>query len=289
MIEKRLFWVLLLISQFTYSQIKGVVKDSISGKPIPYVNIWIENENNGTTSEENGEFNISISEKSKKFIVSAIGYKKKTIKISEAKQILLSPSDVQIKEVIISNRKNTKEIEIGKTKNLISQAFENGPKIDVKYFPYLTSYKKTKYLKKIILNTDNRKEEATIRIHLYNLGIDGLPDKELLNKDLIITIKNGVRNNKIDITSFDIKMPINGVFVGFEKLMIESNKLEKTSFDTNSQTTKIHKTYCPYILYNNVEREYKYTFQGGKWIKKTIDSSLKTTIDEPSINLILTN
>lgn len=286
---KKTYFLFLLFSFSLSAQIKGVVKDSISGKPVSFANIWIENENNGTTSEENGEFNISISEKSKNFIVSAIGYKRKTIKISEAEQIFLSPSDVQIKEVIISNRKNTKEIEIGKTKSLISQAFENGPKIDAKYFPYLTSYKKTKYLKKIILNTDNRKEEATIRIHLYSVGIDGFPDKELLNKDLIITVKNGVRNNKIDISSFDIKMPINGVFVGFEKLMIESNKLEKSSFDTNSQTTKIHKTYCPYILYNNVERDTKFIFQGGKWIKKTTDSSLKTTIDEPSINLILTN
>lgn len=286
---KKTCFLFIFISFSLSAQIKGVVKDSISGNPIPYVNIWIENENNGTTTEENGEFSISISEKSKNFIVSAIGYKKKTIKIFEAKQIFLTPSDVQIKEVIISNRKNTKEIEIGKTKNLISQAFENGPKIDVKYFPYLTSYKKTKYLKKIILNTDNRKEEATIRMHLFSVGIDGLPDKELLNKDLIITIKNGVRNNKIDISSFDLKMPINGIFVGFEKLMIESNKLEKTSFDTNSNTTKTHKTYCPYILYNNIERDTKFIFQGGKWIKKMTDSSLKTTIDEPSINLILTN
>jgi hypothetical protein len=26
----------------------------MSNKPIPYVNIWVENENIGTTSEENG-------------------------------------------------------------------------------------------------------------------------------------------------------------------------------------------------------------------------------------------
>jgi hypothetical protein len=37
-----------------YSQIKGIVLDE-SNKPIPYVNIW-ENENIGTTSEENGSF-----------------------------------------------------------------------------------------------------------------------------------------------------------------------------------------------------------------------------------------
>ena len=48
----RYFFVLILISQFTFSQIRGVVKDSLTGNPIPYVNIWVENENIGTTSEE---------------------------------------------------------------------------------------------------------------------------------------------------------------------------------------------------------------------------------------------
>ena len=123
--DKRIIWVFIVFSQFAFSQIQGIVKDSLSGKPIPYVNIWVENENIGTTTEENGEFNISVSQKRKNLIVSVIGYQKKIIKISQSKNIFLSPSDFQIQEVIISNRKNTKEIEIGKTNSLISQAFES--------------------------------------------------------------------------------------------------------------------------------------------------------------------
>jgi len=283
--DKSIIWVFIVFSQFAFSQIQGIVKDSLSGKPIPYVNIWVENENIGTTTEENGEFNISVSQKRKNLIVSVIGYQKKIIKISQSKNIFLSPSDFQIQEVIISNRKNTKEIEIGKTNSLISQAFESGPKIDLKYFPYFPSYKKTKYIKKIVINTDNRLEEALIRMHLYSVGKDSLPEKELLTKDLIISVKSGTRNNKINLTSFDLKMPTEGVFVGFEKLMIEKNKFEKKIKDANSNLVKTQITYCPYILYNTVESQYKYTFSGGKWMK----SAAKITIDEPAINLILTN
>jgi len=44
--------VLFFFITFSLSaQIKGVVKDSLSGEPIPYVNIWVENETIGTTSE----------------------------------------------------------------------------------------------------------------------------------------------------------------------------------------------------------------------------------------------
>ena len=54
----------LLFFFITFSlsaQIRGVVKDSISGEPIPYVNIWVENETIGTTSEANGSFFLEAS------------------------------------------------------------------------------------------------------------------------------------------------------------------------------------------------------------------------------------
>ncbi|MFI0427804.1 MAG: carboxypeptidase-like regulatory domain-containing protein, partial [Flavobacterium sp.] len=54
--DKRLIWIFLVVSQFTFSQIRGVVKDSLSGEPIPFVNIWVENENIATTSEIDGSF-----------------------------------------------------------------------------------------------------------------------------------------------------------------------------------------------------------------------------------------
>ena len=50
-----------LISFSLSAQIRGVVKDSISGEPIPYVNIWVENETIGTTSEADGTFFLEAS------------------------------------------------------------------------------------------------------------------------------------------------------------------------------------------------------------------------------------
>jgi CarboxypepD_reg-like domain len=56
MTKKSHFLVLVFLCCSLQAQIKGVVEDSLTGKPIPYVNIWVENENIGTTSEENGTF-----------------------------------------------------------------------------------------------------------------------------------------------------------------------------------------------------------------------------------------
>ena len=68
------------------AQIKGVVKDSISGEPIPYVNIWVENETIGTTSELDGSFSLDLKEE-KILVFSALGFETK--KISSKNEIIL--------------------------------------------------------------------------------------------------------------------------------------------------------------------------------------------------------
>jgi hypothetical protein len=284
---------LLLFSLSLSAQIKGIVKDSLSGKPIPYVNILVENENIGTTSEENGEFTIPNSEKDKNLIFSAIGFVKKKVKISKSTTVKLTPIDYQLNEVLIINSFGTKQREIGQTESTILQTFDNGPRIDTKFFPYSSVYKKTKFIKKISFQTDNALENATIKVHFYSVDSNGFPDQELLQKDLIVTVKKGTLRTQIDITNRYLQMPKKGVFVGLEKLMITTNKLEKTITNYNTKTNEIKIIYYPLLLYNRVDRDFLYMFSGGKWIRKSkqenTDSSGRMMIYEPSINLILTN
>ena len=293
MTEKRLLLALVLVTFSLSAQIKGIVKDSLTGKPIPYVNIWVQNENIGSTSEENGTFFINTTEKGKKLIFSTLGYEKKIINASEASEVNLKLAAYLLNEVVISKSIGTKTVEIGKNKNEMYQAFDNGPKIDTKYFPYLSSYKKTKYLKQVSIYTDSRIENAIIKIHFYNVDSNGFPSEELLDKEFVVTVKKGTRINRFDLTAFNLKFPKNGLFVGFEKLLIENNKTEKTITDSNTNITQIQKTYFPFVLYNYVEREFLYTFSGGKWNRQTNQNenglSAKMKINEPVITLILSN
>ncbi len=294
MIQNRFLICLFLVSFSITAQIKGVVKDSISGKPIPYVSVWIQNENIGTTTEENGEFTINLIEKNKNLIFSALGFEKKIIKASKAILVNLKPIAYQLDEVVISEEKlETKVVEIGKTDNQIYQSFDNGPRVDTKYFPYRATYKKTKFIKKVTIETDSRIENATIKMHFYSVDANGFPGEELLDKDFIVSIKKGTKKNFFDVTKFNLTMPKKGLFVGFEKLIIEKNKLEKTITDSKTNKTEIQKKYFPLVMYNFVERDFLYTFSGGKWNRQTkhndIDSSDKIMMYEPAINLILTN
>ena len=103
---KYLFFILFSLS--ISAQTKGVVVDE-SGKPIPYVNIWVENENIRTTSEENGEFFIAASA-NKNLIFSILGFEKRIIKASEVSNVIMKAVSFQLDEVVIARHFETKKI-----------------------------------------------------------------------------------------------------------------------------------------------------------------------------------
>ncbi|MBL0014696.1 MAG: carboxypeptidase-like regulatory domain-containing protein [Flavobacterium sp.] len=283
----------LLTGNLVSSQIKGIVIDAATKNPIPYVSIWIENENNGTTAEENGQFQLTIASKSKNLLFSALGYEKKTMAISSDMKVEMTPSTIELNEVQITKKYGTRQIEIGETESPFLQAYENGPRIDIKFFPYKAKYKKTKFIKQIVLNTDCRIEEATLKLHLYKVDNAGLPGDELLEKDYIATVSKGVKKTLFNLSAFNLRMPKDGIFVGFERLKVEKNKFEKTIRSADNQGNVVQTTFCPFVLYNQVERDYSYTFSGGKWTRESTTTaqgaSNKKMIYEPAINLILVN
>jgi hypothetical protein len=272
--EKRLLLVLLLLGFYTSAQIRGVVKDSISGEPIPYVNIWVEHETIGTISEMDGSFALAASS-DKNIVFSILGYNKKTLKANLTGIVLLNPTVFDLKEMVILNKKETKLVEIGTIKNSTFQAFDNGPKIEAKYFPYEKSYAKNRFIKEITIFTDSRIDNATIKLHFYSVDDNGAPGQELLTKDYIVTLTKGVMKHKFGVSQFDLEFPKTGLFVSYEKLLIEQNKLG----------TK----YQPYVLYNYVVRDFFYTYAYGIWSKQVAEFPDQLGINEPAISLILSN
>ncbi len=283
---------LFLFTLSLSAQIKGVVVDE-NNQPISYVNIAVENENSGTSSEENGAFTITVSE-TKNLVFSALGYEKKTIRANQVQKVILNSIALKLDEVTVAPKRfETRELEIGKVKNETYQAFDNGPKIDAKFFPYYSKYKKTKYIKQVSILTDSEIENASVKIHFYGVNSDGFPGDELLSKDFVVSVKKGVKKTFFDVTELNLRMPKTGVFIGYEKLIIEKNKVEREIQDTNTKKVLIQKTYYPFMLYNYVQRDFIFTFFGGKWNKQTKQDSNnpnpKMMVYEPSINLVLTN
>ncbi len=294
--DKRLIWLFLFVSQFAFSQIRGVVKDSISGEPIPYVNIWVENETIGTTSETNGSFSLDIKEE-KVLVFSALGYESKKSS-SKNEIILLKPKVFQLKEVVIEQPKFKKEIEIGNFNKPLG--FHISGDIEwsnAKFFKFETTYEQTKFVKKIKITTRSKVNNAKFKIRIFSVNKEGSPEDDLLYEDIIVTVKKGKRKNIIDISNLKLVFPEEGLFIAYEVLKIESNKYEfkYTEIESKKLIKKIY--YAPDFECNLVKEQNTYHNRFGKWIKlqrwhnNEIGSREKynNKVFEPAINLILTN
>lgn len=273
------------------AQIKGKVVDE-TNQPIPYVNIWVENENISTTSDVDGQFVVPIKEE-KMLLFSSLGFEKKRLKSTEVSLVQMMPTTYFLNDVVLQNKRDTRLKTIGEVKNSIYQAFENGPKFDAKFFPYNPEYKRTKYLKKVGIFTESAIEEATVKIHFYKPTADGLPGDELLQKDYIVSVKKGSRKSWFDISNLNIVFPKEGLFIAIERLFIAKNRTEKIVPATNANTTKTQVTYYPLPFYSFVSKEYTYTFLGGKWTKEGKKDAqgkpMVSKVFEPTIALVLTN
>lgn len=281
----------LLISFSLSAQIKGVVVDE-NNIPIPYVNIWIENENIGSTSEDDGSFKIDLKDENKNLVFSAIGYKKEVTKFKE--KIVLEKQIYKLEDVVIQTSKQTKEIEIGDSKKIHhTQLSGDKPWIYGKLFSYEANYSETSFLKSIIFFTNSRKEEAKIKIRIYEVK-DSIPTDDILYEDLIVTVKKGMRKNKIDVSKYKIMFPKNGLIVGLEWLIIDYNKYYFDYKDGKSEKSLVN--YAPDLVINYSDIENSYRFSGGKWKKNKLiffKTKNKNPWDNkvmvPAINLVLTN
>ena len=103
--------VLLLFTTYVQSQIEGSVTDK-KGEALPYVNIFIENTYKGTTSNEDGQYELNISQPGNYTIVfQFLGYKTLT-KLIEVEtfpfvlDVVLEEENINLKEVVINAQEN---------------------------------------------------------------------------------------------------------------------------------------------------------------------------------------
>jgi hypothetical protein len=289
MVQKIYFVFLVFISFKLNAQIKGAVVDSL-GTPIPYVSIFVENENTTATSEENGTYAINVLANAK-LIFSALGYEPKTVLAVNASKVVLKSLIFDLDAVVVKKAKKQKIIEIGQVSNAILEAFDTGPKIEAKFFPYYAKYKNTKWIKKIMLFTDSPLEQASIKLHVYSVDKNGLPGDELLTQDLIVYLRKGIFRHQFDVYDLDIEMPETGIFVAFEKMRIEKNKVEKKVSNPQTGIEKIEITFAPKVLCYIVKKQFSFSYTSGKWNKKENEDEPGEPIQiyEPSLTLLLSN
>jgi hypothetical protein len=259
----------LFLSTYSYSQLESVIINSETRESIPYVNIWVEGQNIGTTSNESGTFHLSI-DTTGVFIFSAIGYE--TRKISSdliENTVELKPSVSDLEEVVVIANPKDLELTIGKFKKppfLSGFSCGGKPCILARRFLYQESFSKTRRLDKIKLLTTSDVRDAKFNIRLYHINEDGEPGKYIYNENIIGIARKGKGITEIDLSKFNLQFPESGLFVGFEWLILESNKYETTYTIEGSKKKLKGIDYEPGIVIvssDTVESSWWYRY--GKW------------------------
>ena len=107
----KLLLALLLISFLSQSQIKGKITDTY-GTPIPYVSILIENTYIGTSSNDNGDYQLDIAKKGVyKLVVKSLGFKTTILPIEVnsfpfVQNVTLEVQSYVMEEIVITSREN---------------------------------------------------------------------------------------------------------------------------------------------------------------------------------------
>ncbi len=289
-----LFFLLLFVPSWLIAQVGGTIADKKTGAPIPYANIWVENQNLGTTSNLEGKFNFKENILGKILIVTAIGYENLSSIIStNSLKIELTPKTYELEEIVANPRKKIELVidEFHKL-SLFTHRFSCGgtPWIIAKYFEYLTSYEPTPYLNKLRMHTICETETATFNLRLMYANEKGEPSNDILKKNLIVTVAKGTRKTTVDLSDYHISFPKKGFFVAVEWLVIESNKSEFNHTRKGSNIQSIELRYNP--SFRGVEnRNGIWVYNNGKtWdqLKKHLLTPSEIVIDL-AIELTLTN
>lgn len=90
-------------------QLRGVVVDSVSGEPVPYVAISLTGTPVGTLTDDHGRFNIHSYVHRDSIRASVIGYRTQTVPVPADRhsivEIKLAPTGVQLAEVVVKPKK----------------------------------------------------------------------------------------------------------------------------------------------------------------------------------------
>ena len=126
---KQIYCVILtilgcLFPNIVYSQIRGIVTDSLTNEPLSYISVYYEGKGVGGITDLDGHFKVETRKGWNKLTFSAVGYVTKIVPIvpgvTKELNVKLSSSDIQLQEVVIKpkkekySRKNNPAVELMK-------------------------------------------------------------------------------------------------------------------------------------------------------------------------------
>lgn len=276
---KHFFVLMFFISAGLVSnaQLSGIVLNSESGEPIPYVNVSVINHSSGATSELDGRFTIPKVTLGDTIIASAIGYANLQLIVrSTVQNIKLKPKVYDISEVVISPKKQRQPITINPIKKRLVKyrcsCSVLKPWMVASFFSYKPEYASMPFIKEVAFITNSGIENAKFNLRFFGVKKNGEVGEELLKDNIILTTKKGKQLVKVDVTAKTIQFPSTGIFVVLEWLVLEENKLERTISYPDGRK-EIEYAYEPSFGCSLTADPKMWAYNDGKWTKAMVSNA----------------
>ncbi|MGZ3754675.1 MAG: carboxypeptidase-like regulatory domain-containing protein [Mucilaginibacter sp.] len=214
---------LILCADFGFAQqLKGDVKDAKTGEKLPFVNVGIVGKGVGTVTDNDGGFNISVGNNATDSLkLSMIGYQPQLfaigdiIKHTESLEVKLIPTNKQLKEVKITNHKYQQRILGNTTRSKSTNAGFTSNNLGNEIGEIIKIKRSPTWLKEFNASiSQNASDSVMLRLNIYSVK-DGLPDQNLLQQNILVTVMKDQDIIKIDLQPYHI-MVENNFFVSLE-------------------------------------------------------------------------
>ncbi len=272
MIVRVIFFMMILpISLFAQKKYKLV--DATSGNPIPFVNIWVKNQNVGTSSSKNGIFELPERVYfSDTLVFSAVGYFDGIILFKNlADTFLMMPRTYELGEIMVKAGERKKQLWIGAFKrNRINlwYAGSQQPNMMAGFFPYKAEYFQTPCLIGIEMFLNSYLPDVKVNIRLMKPDSAGFPGENVFHRSLVMNIRKGKHVQYLDLSEYSIIFPPEGLFVALEWIVIPENNYQVDYFDKKTLQNKTVPFYQPEIGVIPLEtNDLTYMYTGGSWRK----------------------
>ena len=213
-----LFIIFQLLSSQTFSQeivMNGIIIDAENQEPIEFVNIGVLNKNQGTITNPNGEFNLTLPKeyKTDSITISHINYYSIKILAKNFKNqtIFLNPKTTELSEVVVSNKKiRNRKIGVKSYNRLLSMRVISKSTDIIEVVQLISIPSKEVKVKAVNFNIRKWSEVngVKVRINFYK-NVDNAPSEKIIFKNIIQEIPTeresdwiriDLKNNEIYIT-----------------------------------------------------------------------------------------
>jgi len=287
--------------------VSGIVSDSDNQKELPFANIMVLGHTLGTTTNSHGffELNLPDSLRNDSLVISFVGYQtlilcindvgtgliKLKPHISNITEVVISPSNKSQKPIII-NQFNKKDCSVrySPINTDLSIPFRPmEPTIEALYFKNSDAYEGNRKVKEVWLQVSTFKTPpAYFNLRIFNADDDLTPSNDLINESITVKVTETNQLIKVNLEEYNLSIPDNGLFVGFELLIIDDNK--SSAIDKKGSNFTL---YSPFLNFLRLEDEQHFwLYTKGKWVERIQETphSLKKNLMlfyKPAISLVL--